>query len=87
MPTATCPKCQKSWNGLKPEHCRVCHETFGGTAAGDKHRTGEHAVNEGPNRRRCRTPEEMNEVGLQQDPKGIWRNPGPEEKWWENKVE
>ena len=33
-----CNVCQKTWTGMKMEHCTVCHETFNDTRAGDKHR-------------------------------------------------
>lgn len=33
-----CQTCNKSWTGSKLEHCKVCHETFNNTRAGDKHR-------------------------------------------------
>ena len=33
-----CNVCGKSWTGVKMEHCRVCHETFNDTRAGDRHR-------------------------------------------------
>lgn len=77
--TATCQKCGKTWGGFKPEHCgggTGCHETFGSTIAGDLHRTGEHAISTGPDRRRCRDRAEMIEAGLHQDSKGIWRQNG-----------
>lgn len=74
--TATCQKCGKSWGGLRPEHCKSCCQTFSGTTAGDMHRTGRHAISEGPDRRRCLTPDEMVDAGLVLDGKGIWRLPG-----------
>lgn len=33
-----CNVCNKTWTGIALEHCRVCHETFNNTRAGDKHR-------------------------------------------------
>lgn len=33
-----CNVCGKSWTGMKMEHCKVCHQTFNDTRAGDKHR-------------------------------------------------
>ena len=81
----SCPICHRSWTTLKMEHCRVCHETFSGTGAGDRHRTGKHEVFEGPERRRCRSAEEMVEVGLAQKRNGVWGYASPDEKirWWE----
>lgn len=61
MSTQTC-RCGKSWTGLKPEHCPACHETFGGTTAGDRHRRNF----------TCLLP---TNCGLVQDDKGIWRFP------------
>lgn len=58
-------KCGKSWGGLKPEHCMACHETFSGTAAGDKHRRGEY-----PNRT-CST-----EGLVFNDKRQLWQLPG-----------
>jgi hypothetical protein len=55
----TCPRCNSQWAGEKPEHCTVCHRTFGSTVAGDAHRIGDVGTNQGPNRRRCMTDEEM----------------------------
>lgn len=57
--TANCPRCEARWGGEKPEHCTVCHRTFGSTVAGDAHRVGIVGVTEGPDRRRCMTDEEM----------------------------
>lgn len=55
----TCPRCAKSWRGLKAEHCTVCHETFTGTSAADAHRVGRHGVTEGTDRRRCLPVDEV----------------------------
>lgn len=61
----TC-KCGAHWSGQRMEHCPVagCHKTFSSSRAGDMHRTGDHAVTFGPDRRRCRTADEMLKVGL-----------------------
>ncbi|WP_428844217.1 hypothetical protein [Brevibacterium celere] len=62
---ARCAECGKSWGGRKPEHCTVCHETFSGTTAGDRHRRGEY-----PNRS-CSTD------GLVHNPdRDVWQLPG-----------
>lgn len=70
--------CGAVWTGTKPEHCTVCHQTFGSTTAGDMHRTGAHAIWKGPKRRRCRSVEWMRGKGWRQDDAGIWRLPAPE---------
>lgn len=61
--------CGASWTGHKMEHCTSCHRTFTGTSAGDKHRTGEHAVSRGARRRRCRTDAELEKAGLRPNEK------------------
>ena len=75
-----CNRCGASWSGHRIEHCTVCHQSFSGTTAGDKHRTGEHGVKDGPNRRRCRTSDEMRDLGMAQNDRGIWTN-GGESPW------
>lgn len=60
-------RCGKTYSGLRTEHCMVCHETFNSAAAGDKHRIGEFGIN-----RRCRTPEEMRELGMSLNARGAW---------------
>jgi len=54
------------------EHCRECHQTFAATRPGDDHRTGKHELRTGPDRRRCRTTDEMLAVGLWRDARGVW---------------
>ena len=68
----TCQRCGTSWSGLRLEHCTECHQTFTGTTAGDKHRTGKHDVWTGPERRRCRTADEMRDLGMRQNDRGHW---------------
>lgn len=80
----SCWKCSKTWGGMRAEHCGVCHETFTGTTAGDMHRVGDHAVFEGPDRRRCLDADEMREKGMTQNARGIWCTGKPVERWWEN---
>lgn len=63
---ASC-RCGARWTGTKPEHCTVCHQTFGSTTAGDKHRYGK------PEQRRCRTEEWMTAQGWTKDERDIWR--------------
>lgn len=66
--------CGATWTGAKMEHCPEpgCHQTFSGTRSGDKHRTGEHHISTGPDRRRCRTVEEMLAAGMVQNQRGVW---------------
>lgn len=68
--------CGKSWTGFRMEHCTVCHETFSGTTAGDKHRTGDHNTYSGPSRRRCLSGAEMRKRGMEQNARGVWTNGG-----------
>lgn len=77
--SATCPDCGKTWGG-RAEHCTVCHETFTGTIAGDRHRVGKHGVTEGPARRRCAAPTER---GLVLNRHGVWGMPSDGSRWWE----
>lgn len=71
--TTRCRECGKSWAGHRPEHCTVCHETFGGTYTGDLHRRGEYGDDTNP--RRCVHPLD---VGLRLSDKGVWVRPRPE---------
>ena len=54
---------------LKGNHnqCQGCKEYFNSTGAFDKHRTGKHGVD-----RRCRTVEEMIEIGFSLNAAGYW---------------
>lgn len=61
-------RCGATWSGKRLEHCAVCHLTFTGTTAGDKHRTGSYW----PDERRCLTDEEMREKGMAQNSRGHW---------------
>ena len=65
--SATC-KCGASWTGKRIEHCDACHETFTGTSAGDKHRTGSYV----PMERRCLSADEMRALGMEQNARGVW---------------
>ena len=66
------PDCVKPKPFSRLEHCKVCHESFDGTRPGDAHRVGDHGLTTGPDRRRCRTSDEMRAVGLWQDDRGAW---------------
>ena len=51
--TNTCAGCRATWTGLSLCHCGGCHQTFGGAALFDAHRTqhGEFGT--------CRRPADM----------------------------
>ena len=61
---------------MRMEHCVECHQTFSGTTAGDKHRTGKHHLSTGPDRRRCLSTDEMAEKGMTQNARGVWGSGG-----------
>lgn len=69
--TWTCRDCKKNITRSNYEHCPECHETFGGTTAGDMHHTGRHGVTSGPDRRRCLTPAGVSAKGMTQL-EGVW---------------
>ena len=64
--------CVRPRRGLRIEHCKSCHQSFEGTRAGDMHRTGKQGVRQGPSRRRCLTPEEMEGKGMRRSARGVW---------------
>ncbi len=68
----TCTRCNSVVVGQRAEHCGVCCQTFTGTTAGDMHRVGRHGILDGPDRRRCLSPTEMAEKGMDQDSLGRW---------------
>jgi hypothetical protein len=47
--------------------CQACKQYFNSTTAFDAHRTGDHGVN-----RRCRTPAEMEKIGMLLNDAGFW---------------
>ena len=47
--------------------CQGCKQYFNSNTAFDKHRTGKHGVD-----RRCRTPQEMTEIGMLVNHAGFW---------------
>lgn len=65
-------RCGTTWTGHRIEHCPSCCQTFTGTSAGDMHRTGEHHISVGPDRRRCLTEAEMLEKGMAKNGRGHW---------------
>lgn len=76
MTAPTGCRCGASWTGMRMEHCPECHETFTGTIAGDKHRTGKHHLSTGPDRRRCMTSDEMTNKGMTRNTRGVWGSGG-----------
>lgn len=70
--TWTCRDCDTTIAGSKAEHCTVCHETFGGTVAGDAHRVGAYETYS----RRCLTVGEMLGKGMARNDRGVWSQPG-----------
>lgn len=48
----SCSKCPSRWGGANTAHCSVCHLTFTGITAFEKHRTGSY----GGAGRTCLTP-------------------------------
>lgn len=80
--TVTCGTCGITWGGHRTEHCTVCHETFTGPTAGNKHRIGDHGVWDGPDRRRCLSPGEMTDRGMTMNAKGLWAMPGSPAQFW-----
>lgn len=77
-----CSTCSATWTGQRIEHCPVCHETFTGASSGDMHRVGDHAVFEGPERRRCLAAEEMTEKGMARNERGHWTTGKVTTPWW-----
>ena len=79
---STCRLCGTEWGGLRTEHCTECCQTFNSATAGDMHRTGEHHLSTGPNRRRCRTEAEMLDMGMTRNALGRWISSArPTEEW------
>lgn len=71
--------CGATWTGKRIEHCSApgCHQTFTGTRAGDKHRTGDYF----PDTRRCLSAEEMVEAGFRRNRHGHWTFGAPDPRW------
>ncbi|WP_446014104.1 FDXHR family putative zinc-binding protein [Brevibacterium casei] len=62
-----CRDCGQSWTGFKVEHCPACHQSFGGTRAGDWHRVGSFSDPKDP--RRCLNP---TDAGLHLSIRKVW---------------
>lgn len=78
-----CPDCDREFPGgdRAGGHCTVCHMSFTANAGFDRHRVGKYS--EG---RRCRTPDELLELGwsVSGDGNQVWRLPGATgAPWWE----
>lgn len=62
--------------GSMVNQCPSCGEIFNSLVAFDKHRTGEYGkpVKNGysPHTRRCRSHEEMHDIGMEHNSKGYW---------------
>jgi hypothetical protein len=71
----SCRECGEPVSG-NAQHCACCHETFSGTAAGDRHRVGPQS------NRRCLSREEMQEKGLRKNARGVWAIASTG-TWWE----
>lgn len=65
--SGACHLCRYTWTAPRAEHCTVCHQTFGGTYAGDMHRVGK--FNDPDDPRRCLKGDE---AGLQLNNRGHW---------------
>ena len=67
---------------VKPQNvCSLCGLDFTAVEGFEKHKTGTHAYlysPEQPDGRRCRTIEEMRELGFLQNEYGRWYLPAPE---------
>lgn len=66
----SCGKCPNTWSGKKQCHCgglTGCHQTFSTESNFDAHRVGERLP------LKCADP---TEIGLEQNPRGIWKQPG-----------
>jgi hypothetical protein len=66
-------RCGVTWAGENLCHCSVCHLTFLSVTGFDKHRTGPIGAT------RCRTPDQLTEVGMQPNEAGHWRRPMTDE--------
>lgn len=69
MPVLNCRDlgCRPLPNRTRLAHCAACHADFNSDAGFDKHRTGGFGSG-----RRCRTADEMREVGMSVNAAGRW---------------
>lgn len=58
-------RCGKTWTGMAMAHCGECHETFSTASNFDRHRNKQ--------RGGCFNPAD---VGLEQNSRGTWKQPG-----------
>ena len=63
--------------GLRNQ-CPTCLEYFNSNKAFDKHRIGKHGLN-----RRCRSPEQMSELGMSLNSGGFWITEIKSSRWRE----
>ncbi len=76
------PNCMRPTG--KREHCSICHLTFSGGTAGDRHRVAAHVDHRGKRtsyRNRCMTADEMTAAGLVLGEDGVWRGTPPATNW------
>lgn len=66
----TCSGCSNGWSGINQCHCSVCHNTFSVLRNFDLHRVGKRLPLS------CADP---TDVGLVQNPRGIWKGAGEED--------
>lgn len=83
METFRCLHCPATWTSPSAEHCvalnpagQRCCQTFAGTSAGDKHRTGE--FHDLTNPRRCLTEPQMRAAGMAVNSRGQWSARDPQ---------
>jgi len=62
--------------------CPGCAKYFNSVYAFDKHRTGRHGID-----RRCRTEEEMLDVGMSVNPRGFWVREKMKESYRQRKLD
>lgn len=60
--------CRTIKPGTKIEHCTSCHMSFTSTKSGDMHRVGSYEDGS----RRCRTNQELVELGMNLNQHGYW---------------
>ena len=61
--------------------CQRCKEYFNSIGAFEKHRTGQHGVD-----RRCRTHEEMTDIGMSLNRDGFWIGEKMSEAYLKEKI-
>ena len=64
----------------KPFSCEACGQQFAGLVYFDKHRTGKFTEEHPSYGRKCLSPAEMREIGLELNAKNQWHDPALAEK-------